>query len=112
MPRSHRDRLDDALEAARAAVQFGAGFTPEDLQADARTLAALKYELLVLGEAVSGLSLETTGRAPGLPWAQMRALRNVVAHEYFRVDVNVLHRVVTVNLPALLPEFDRLLAEV
>lgn len=112
MPRSDRDRLEDALGAARAAVQFGAGFTPADLQADARTLAALKYKLLVLGEAVTGLSLETTGRAPTLPWAQIRALRNVVAHEYFRVDVNVVHQVVTVDLPALLPELERLLAGV
>lgn len=41
----------------------------------------------------------------------MRALRNVVAHEDFRVDVSVLHPAVTVDLPALLPEFSRLLAE-
>ena len=82
MRRSGRDPLEDALSAARAAITFGAGFTPQTLAADARTLAAIKYELLVLGEAVAGLSPELLGRVPGVPWAQMRAVRNVVAHEY------------------------------
>lgn len=112
MRRSDRDRLEDALVAAQAAVAFGDGFTPQGLEADARTLAAINYELLVLGEAVAGLSPELLNRAPDLPWAQMRALRKVVAHEYFRVNVGVLHQVVTMDLPALIPEFARLIAEV
>lgn len=111
MRRNDRDRLEDALEAVRAAISFGADFTPDALAADARTLAAIKYELLILGEAVGGLSPVLLSRAPDLPWAQMRALRNVIAHEYFRVDVGVLHQVVTADLPALLPKFTRLLME-
>lgn len=112
MPRSDRERLEDALAAARAATGFAAGMSLADLQTDARTLAALKYELLVLGEALGSISESTRLKAPALPWQQIRGLRNVITHEYFRVSPAVLYQVVTVDLRTLLPELEALLQNV
>ncbi|WP_456830067.1 HepT-like ribonuclease domain-containing protein [Deinococcus sp. UYEF24] len=109
MPRNDRERLEDALEAANNAINFGANLSLEALRADLRTLAAIKYELVVLGEAVAGISQTLTDLAPDLPWKQMRGLRNVITHEYFRVDVSVIHQLVAVDLPALTPRFALLL---
>lgn len=108
MPRRDAERLEDALAAARAAIGFAAGLSLTELQADARTLAALKYELLVLGEALGGVSETTRLKATELPWQQIRGLRNVITHEYFRVSPAVLHQIVTVDLPQLLPLLERL----
>ena len=63
----------------------------------------------MLGEAVGGLSPAVLDRAPGLPWRQMRGLRHLIAHEYFRADTGILHQVVTVDLPTLIPELEALL---
>lgn len=109
MPRNDRDRLEDALEAAKNAINFGADMSLDALRADLRTLAAIKYELVVLGEAVTGMSQALTDLAPDLPWRQIRGLRNVITHEYFRVDVGVIHQLVTADLPALTPRFALLL---
>lgn len=111
MPRSDSERLEDALAAAQAAVSFAGALTLDELRADHLTLAALKYELLVLGEAVGGLSDSVRQSAPDLPWSQLRGLRNVETHEYFRVSPSILHQVVTVDLPALIPRLDVLLDE-
>lgn len=110
MPRDDRERLEDMLQAMDAAQSFASGLSLEALRADPRTVAALKYELLVLGEAVTGLSDDLKQTFPELPWAQIRALRNVVAHEYFRVDVQVLYTVVTGDLPVLRPRLAEMLA--
>ncbi len=40
---------------------------------------------------------------PELPGAQMRVMRNVVIHQYFAVDTNVLWTTVKDDLPRLKP---------
>jgi uncharacterized protein with HEPN domain len=37
--------------------------------------------------------------APEIPWADIRGMRNRVAHEYFGIDVNVLWQTVREDLP-------------
>jgi uncharacterized protein with HEPN domain len=39
--------------------------------------------------------------APDVPWAEMRAMRNLVVHEYFGVSDRILWDTVRANLPSL-----------
>lgn len=109
MPRSDAERVADALQSARLAVDFVAAMSLGDLTADPRTLADLKYELLVLGEALGSVSEKTCLGAAQLPWSQVRGLRNVITHEYFRVSPAILYQVVTADLPELIPALEALL---
>jgi uncharacterized protein with HEPN domain len=59
--------------------------------------------LIVIGEAARHVPDEVVAANPQIPWARMRGMRNLVVHEYFGVDVDVLWDTVTGNLPALLP---------
>ncbi len=58
-----------------------------------------------LGEAVRALPVETRDRIPDVPWAAIAGLRNVVVHEYFRVDREVILDIVENQLG---PMADRL----
>jgi uncharacterized protein with HEPN domain len=54
-------------------------------------LAAMAYDavlrnLAVIGEAVRALPEDMTASMPQIAWASIAGLRNVVVHEYFRVD--------------------------
>jgi uncharacterized protein with HEPN domain len=51
---------------------------------DEHALAA--FRLSIIGENASKLSDELKARHPHLPWPDMIAFRNIVAHEYHRVD--------------------------
>lgn len=42
--------------------------------------------LAVIGAAVKALPSEATAVSPETPWASIAGLRNIVVHEYFRVD--------------------------
>ena len=48
---------------------------------------------------------------PELPWAEMRAMRNVVVHEYFGVTLETLWKTASEDLPGLATPLRRLLAE-
>lgn len=62
---------------------------------------AVIRNLEVIGEAVKNLSLDLRRRYPAIPWRSITALRNVLIHEYFGVDLEIVWRVVSKRLPAL-----------
>ena len=46
---------------------------------------------------------KVTGQYSEVPWADMRALRNVVAHEYDRVNLPTIWDAIHNDLPPLVP---------
>lgn len=54
-----------------------------------------------IGEAARHLPDEVTALAPDVPWAQVRGMRNVMAHAYFDIEVDVLWTTLVRDLPAL-----------
>jgi uncharacterized protein with HEPN domain len=72
---------------------------------------AVIRNLEVIGEAVRNLSSEVRRRHPEIPWRSVTALRNVLIHEYFGVDVEIVWRVVKRRLPTLKRSVDRLLGK-
>lgn len=47
---------------------------------------AVLRNLGVIGEAVRALPPETRDAMPDVPWGSIAGLRNIVVHEYFRVN--------------------------
>lgn len=101
-PREWRVRLDDMIQAAERALGYVQGLTYEQFAADPRTIDAVSYAIVVIGEAANALKDVGPRLAPEIPWADIRGMRNKVAHEYFGVDVRVLWQTVGEDLPALL----------
>jgi uncharacterized protein with HEPN domain len=62
---------------------------------------AVIRNLEIIGEAVRHLSPEFRQRHPEVPWRSITALRNVLIHEYFGVELEIVWRVVQRRLPRL-----------
>ncbi len=71
---------------------------------------AVIRNLEIIGEATRHLTLEITGRCPGIPWRKITALRNVLIHEYFGVDLEIVWRVVQKRLPKLKRSIETILS--
>lgn len=71
---------------------------------------AVIRNLEVIGEAVKNLSPEFRRRHPEIPWRSISALRNVLIHEYFGVDLENVWRVIQRRLPRLKQYVETLLA--
>jgi uncharacterized protein with HEPN domain len=110
--RNERERLRDIKDAivaihghlARAREQQAA-------HDDALLHDALLFQFVVIGEAVKNLAPETRVSEPEIPWADVAGLRDLIAHEYFRIEIDRVIAIVERDLPPLERAIDRLLNE-
>lgn len=78
---------------------------------DRKTSDAVLYNLVVIGEAAAQISDETRARGPEIPWTKVVGLRNLIAHEYFRIDLEVIQAIVCEQLDQLDETAQRLMNE-
>ncbi len=93
-------RLLDAIEQ----VELIATFSERGREAffnDAMVQSAILHRLALLGEACRGVSSSTREAHPEIPWAQVIAFRNVLVHDYFGVDLDLVWAIVEGHVPAL-----------
>jgi uncharacterized protein with HEPN domain len=88
--------IRDAL--VRIAEYTSAG--REAFMADPRTQDAVVRNLEVVGEATKRVSAETRALAPDVPWKAISGMRDKLIHEYFGVNLEIVWRVVELELPA------------
>ena len=73
-------------------------------------MEAVCFALIVIGEAVTHVPADVQAMDPQIPWRKMKGMRNIAAHEYFGIDVSTVWLTATVDVPALKPLLERLLA--
>ncbi len=94
--------IQDIWNAAQEILNFTAGMDYEALAADRRTQAAVLYEILIIGEAANRLSPEFRSQHSSIPWKDIIGMRNILAHQYDKVDTEVVWDVVHQDIPELL----------
>jgi uncharacterized protein with HEPN domain len=67
-------------------------------------LFALVRALEIIGEAASRVTEGTRAAAADIPWNLIVSMRNRLIHAYFDIDVNVVWKAATEELPELLPK--------
>ena len=78
---------------------------------DRKTSDAVLYNLVVIGEAAAQISDDTRGLAPEIPWTKIVGLRNLIAHEYFRIDLDVIRAIIEEQFDQLDKTAERLVAD-
>jgi uncharacterized protein with HEPN domain len=104
--RSPRAWLDDISAAAHDAAAFAEGMDEPAFEAlpsaDPRTYRALKNALAEIGEAVKLLPADLLARHPGVDWRGWAGLRDIVSHQYFRLQTARLYITIREDIPPLL----------
>jgi len=101
MSRDYKVYLEDILEAIRKIREFTSGTSLAALSKDARTLDAVIRNLEVIGEAVKRLPEEIKNQQPDMEWRKIAGLRDILIHEYFGINVEVVWDVVQHKLSGL-----------
>jgi uncharacterized protein with HEPN domain len=109
-PRDWRVRIEDILDAAERVARYVQGKDLAAFVSDDLTLDAVSRCFGIIGEAANHVPEEVTAAHPAIPWAEMRAMRNVVVHEYFGVTNETLFKTATEDLPAVIEPLKSLLA--
>ena len=72
-----------------------------DLQYDRRTFLAVIHSLQIVGEAARQMPKSFRETHADFPWRETASLRNVIAHEYFGLDIEIIWDVVRTRIPVL-----------
>lgn len=59
------------------------------------------HHLQIVGEGARKLSSEFRSSFPGIPWKQIVAMRHILVHDYFGVDLDQVWSAVEADLPVL-----------
>ena len=101
MSRDYRVYLEDILEAIRKIREFTNEVSLAALSKDAKTLDAVIRNLEVVGEAVKRLPEQVRSRQPDVEWKKIAGLRDILIHEYFGINVEVVWDVIQHKLSEL-----------
>jgi uncharacterized protein with HEPN domain len=100
--RSAKLYLQDILQACDDILDFTQGMeSASELHADRRTFLAVIHSLQIIGEAARQMPKSFREKYPDFPWREAASLRNVIAHEYFGLDVDIIWDVVRTRIPVL-----------
>ena len=93
--------LEDILEAVEKINVYTQGQSLKTLLEDPLRTDALVFNLLVIGEAAGQIPKDFRLNYPDVPWRQIVGLRNVIAHQYFQIDLEIVWDVVENELEPL-----------
>lgn len=111
MTRVSRDRA--RLQEVREALDRIGRYSPrgrEVFRTDELVQTYIVHYLAALGEAVKGLSPDVLARYPEVPWKGAVGMRDVLSHNYFAVNLDVVWDTVECDLPPLRAAVERILA--
>jgi uncharacterized protein with HEPN domain len=105
MSRRDEERLSDVLAAASAiAAHLERGSLSDGLVFD-----AVRVRLIEIGEAVKAIDPKLLDTEPDVPWVDVAAMRNHLAHRYFDTAHSIVEATVSGDLPPLVVAVERML---
>lgn len=101
MLRDWRMYLDDMISGCVKIAQYTQGMTQADFIGDNKTYDAVVRNLEIIGEAAKHVPDEARATMPGINWRGAAGLRDMLAHDYFGIDDDILWDVIVNKIPEL-----------
>jgi uncharacterized protein with HEPN domain len=101
MPRDSEVYLEDIREAIVKVRTYTAGLTRESFAQDDMRIDAVIRNLEIIGEAAKMVPESIRTRFPLVEWKKIAGLRDILAHHYFDVDLDIIWDILQNKLPEL-----------
>ena len=106
--RSPQERIQDILNAIDSLQNQTTGINFEQFSQNETLVKAALYDLIIIGEAAINIPTNIQNLAPELPWRLMSDMRNIIAHEYFQINLRITWSTIQNNLPPLIDPLQKL----
>ena len=93
--------LKDISDACDKVLRYTKGLSRDRFFEDERTYDAVLRNLEIIGEAAKNVSEETKKKSLSIEWRKIGGFRDVVVHEYFGIDQNILWNIITIEVSML-----------
>ena len=111
MSRTFKVYLEDILEASRRIQTFTKNYTMRRFSEDDKTFDAVVRNLEIVGEAAKKIPMGFQVKHPEVEWKKMAGLRDILIHEYFGVDVEIVWDIVCHKIPSLEKRIHKILMD-
>ena len=101
MPRDHKLYLKDILNSTQKILRFANGLTLEEFLNTEMALDAVIRNFEIIGEASQKIPQEIKSKYQSVEWVKLTSFRNILIHEYFGVDTDIVWDVIKNKLPDL-----------
>ncbi len=91
--------LEDILQSMQRIEEYIFEKTFDEFTDDYKTVDAVIRNFEIIGEAAKNVPIFIKNEYPNVPWEEMYRLRNLMTHEYFGVDHEILWNIATTQLP-------------
>jgi uncharacterized protein with HEPN domain len=104
MPLEDRDAayLWDMLQAAKEVDEMLSGHDLTSFLGSLMLQRAIERSVEIIGESARHVSVDGRLTTPEIPWQAVIGQRNILAHEYGRIDHELLYRTAVEDIPALI----------
>ena len=101
MSRDFKVYLEDIFTSAEKIEKYTSGLSYEDLLGDDKTFDAVLRNLEILGEAAKKVPQDIQKKHAEIEWSKLAGLRDILIHQYFGVDAEIIWDIIKNKLPEL-----------
>ena len=98
MPRDYKVYLDDIIEAIDRIRDYTTELSFEKFVNDRKTIDAVNRNLAIIGEAANRIPEQIKNKYPNIEWYGIIGLRNILVHDYFKVDLEIIWDIIANKL--------------
>lgn len=109
--KSNKVYLLHIRDAINAIKEFVKDMSKEEFFRNNLVQSAVIRQVEIIGEATKNLTKEFKRKYRQIPWKEIAGMRDVLIHEYFRVDVDAVWKVINEDIPELENQISEILEE-
>ena len=107
---SQVDFLKHICEEASIIVNAVVDKSKEEIIDDKILVRAIERSITIIGEACKHLDFSFRNKYPQVEWKKMAGMRDVLIHDYFGIDYDLLYEVAVVHIPVLYSEILKIIS--
>lgn len=108
---SDKTWLESMMEHIKMIESFILPLSYNEFLDDSKTKFACDKCIQNIAEASDNISKQMKDKYPELPWRKIKAMRNIIVHEYFQIDYSIVWDVIQNFLPELEKQIQGILDE-
>lgn len=103
--------ISDIIDCCNKITKYICDMDLENFSSDERTYDAVSRNLITIGEAAKSIPEKIRNKYPQIDWRKIIALRNIIIHVYFKLDINIIWDLAKNKIPELLKSMKQILNE-
>lgn len=102
MKRSDIYLINDIKESIKSIEEYLSELKDkENFLSNRRMQKLMIYEIIMIGEAATKISIETKNNNSDINWREISDMRNFLIHEYYEISNNTIWETVNKDIPKL-----------